>query len=178
MPVNPVKRPAARPPSLRLFYALWPDPQVRARLAALLQGVQGRLVPPENLHLTMAFLGQQPLERVPLLLELLAGVPPLALNLCFDRYGYFRRHGVLWVGMQHEPPGLFAAQQALTAALRAGDVHFDAGSPFRPHITLARDAKPPPAASIAPITWQASRIVLVSSEVREKRVYYRVLDGG
>ena len=44
----------------RLFFALWPDPAVRAALAgvtARLPLPRGRLTPPQNLHVTLVFLG-------------------------------------------------------------------------------------------------------------------------
>lgn len=53
--------------SLRLFFALEPDPAVRRALAslarALARATGGRVPQAEILHLTLAFLGQVPAGR-------------------------------------------------------------------------------------------------------------------
>ena len=50
----------------RLFLAVWPPPEIVERLAALPRTEQAgvRWVPPENLHLTLRFLGQADPEDV------------------------------------------------------------------------------------------------------------------
>lgn len=100
-------------------------------------------------------------------------LPPL--DLCLDRVGFFKRHGVLWVGMEETPPDLVEAQQALAARLTETGIAFDASSRFRPHVTLARDAAAPAQRKIAPIRWQPKGLVLVSSKVVDKVVRYEVL---
>jgi 2'-5' RNA ligase len=162
--------------SLRLFYALWPDDGVRGQLSALLSGLSGRLVPAANLHITLAFLGQQPAARVPELLHIAeqAALPPMPLVL--DRWGMFRRHGVVWVGMSNVPPALLAGRQRLVELLTENAVSFDAGGSFKPHVTLARDAPAIGPADFTPITWNISgKLELVSSSVIERRVRYRLL---
>ena len=55
-------------PKLRLFFALWPDSRTRAAIAALAGQVAaqtgGRATAPDNVHLTLAFLGAQPRDSV------------------------------------------------------------------------------------------------------------------
>lgn len=161
--------------SLRLFYALWPDARVRGQLSALLSGLSGRLVPPENLHITLAFLGQQPAVRVPELLGIgkQAALPPMTLVL--DRWGMFRRHGVVWAGLREVPPALLAGRQRLVDLLIEREVPFDAGGCFKPHVTLARDAQAI-GPTFAPIEWEVSgTVALVSSRVIDRRVRYQLL---
>ena len=94
----------AKQPAHKLFFALWPDEAARQAMVRLQQPVRGRLIPPEKLHLTMAFLGQQPAEALPLLLDILHAVelPPLTLEI--DCYGYFKRPQIAWAGMRGPPP--------------------------------------------------------------------------
>ena len=170
-------RPKPAQASLRLFYALWPEPSVRAQLAQLLTGVQGRLVPAANLHITLAFLGQQPVSRVPALLEIAARASLPRMSLVLDHVGYFRRHGVLWVGMSQTPPALLEGRARLVEMLNEAGVPYDAGGRFKPHITLARDAAAPQSTTLAPITWEVpGKVELVSSTVVEQRVQYQLLD--
>ena len=94
---------APTPATRKLFYALWPGAAEREALAALQQGIAGRLTPRDKLHLTLAFLGHVPAERVPALLAIrdALAVPPL--RLVVDCYGYFARPRIAWAGM-HETP--------------------------------------------------------------------------
>lgn len=172
--MNRANKPAST--SLRLFYALWPDPALRAQLAALLTGVQGRLVPPANLHITLAFLGQQPVTRLPELLDIAARARLSPMTLVLDHFGYFRRHGVLWVGPREAPPTLLEGRAALVEMLNEAAVPFDANGRFKPHVTLARDAAAPQATLLAPIEWKVEgKVELVSSTVVNKTVRYQVL---
>lgn len=169
---------ALKPPkaSLRLFYALWPDPALREQLAALLTGVHGRLVPPANLHITLAFLGQQPTARLPELLDIAARARLSPMTLLLDHFGYFRRHGVLWVGPREAPPALLEGRAALVGMLNAAAVPFDASGRFKPHVTLARDASAPQATALEPIEWKVDgKVELVSSTVVDQAVRYQVL---
>ena len=148
----------------KLFFALWPDEAVRQALVRLQSPVRGRLIPQEKLHLTMAFLGQQPAEALPVLLDILHAthMPPLQLTL--DCYGYFKRPRIAWAGMSAVPAGLLAAQGELMARLEAAGFSAATHGEFKPHITLAREAKEAPAEfSLAPIVWKVEGIALVES---------------
>lgn len=148
----------------KLFFALWPDPATRAALAQLLPLVQGRHIPPAKLHLTLAFLGQQEEARLPALLSILArlSVPPMQLQI--DCLGYFARPRIAWAGMAQPPQALLEMQAQLMAALTAAGFDPATHGTFKPHVTLAREAKQAPAdASFTPVLWNASHIALVES---------------
>ncbi len=148
----------------KLFFALWPDEDARQALVRLQQGVQGRLIPPAKLHLTMAFLGQQPPDALPLLLGILQATPVPPLRLEIDCYGYFRRPRIAWAGMRAPPPALLEAQAGLMARLEAAGFSAATHGAFKPHITLAREAKEAPGEfSHAPVVWEVEGLALVES---------------
>ncbi len=132
---------------VRAFLAIEPSDEVRASLAALL-GRFRRLpakvswVPPENLHLTLRFLGDMDRGSLERLAEGLAG--PLgeveAFRLCAGGVGAFpnaRRPGVIWVGITEPSAPLFEAQSIVEAAARAAGLEAEKRD-FRAHITLGR----------------------------------------
>lgn len=150
----------------KLFFALWPDPATRAALARLLPLVQGRHIPPAKLHLTLAFLGQQEETRLPALLAILQRVPVPAMQLHVDCFGYFARPHIAWAGMTQPPAALLAMQAQLMAELTGAGFDPATHGEFKPHITLAREAKQAPlATAFEPVLWNAAQIALVESDM-------------
>ncbi|UGQ45801.1 RNA 2',3'-cyclic phosphodiesterase [Massilia endophytica] len=150
--------------SPKLFFALWPDDAVRSALAKLQAPVQGRLIPPEKLHLTLAFLGHQPAERLPVLRGILESlsVPPLRLEI--DCYGYFTKPRIAWAGMSRIPPELNMLYEDLMAKLGEEGFAPATHGAFRPHITLAREAKAaPPRQPFEAVIWEVREAALVES---------------
>lgn len=97
-------------------------------------GVRGNYTRAENLHLTLAFIGEYAdADRV---LEVLAAVPfqPFALRL----RGLGAFGDLWWVGLEDSEP-LAAYVRRLRHALAAADIPFDRKR-FSPHITLVRRA--------------------------------------
>ena len=151
-------------PQPRLFYGLWPDAATRGAFAALQPAVGGTPSRADKLHLTLAFLGQREAHTLPLLNTILEQLPAQAMRLCFDHYGHFPKAGLSWAALRETPPALLALRAALMQRLTcAGLAPAFEHDRFTPHVTLARKAVPPPAAPYAPITWQASELVLVES---------------
>jgi 2'-5' RNA ligase len=161
--------------SLRLFYALWPDDVTRAALANLQVAISGRRTPYENLHLTLAFLGQQPAALLPALREILTDLPKANMTLVLDRIGYFTKSRIAWVGMHAAPHALFDLQRQLMSKLAQQNIIADTRSPFRPHVTLARNAAAPADTPFLPIHWHATDICLVESSLEADRARYRVI---
>jgi 2'-5' RNA ligase len=160
---------------LRLFYALWPEDATRTGLMQLQQAMHGRKSPYGNLHITLAFLGLQPAERLPLLKDILTHLMAAPIQLTLDRVGYFPRKRIAWIGMHEGPQSLLDMRRALVDALVKDNVWFDGESSFKPHVTLARDAELPPDLVFTPITWQATEIVLVQSITHAEGPEYRIL---
>ncbi len=92
----------------RLFFALWPDADLQQRLAAASLALLpphsgGRHVPPENLHCTLLFLGAVGAAQR-LCVEAAADrVRAAPFSLVLDRFGYFRRPQVAWLGCSTTP---------------------------------------------------------------------------
>ena len=97
---------------MRLFVAFELTPAVRAHVASALETVKpgsphSKWVPPENLHVTLVFLGAVPDERVPELISALdrVGGRHAPVTVSTSRGGSFgtKRHPrVLWVGLEGE----------------------------------------------------------------------------
>jgi 2'-5' RNA ligase len=161
--------------SLRLFFALWPDATTRAALMRLQTPIQGRLTSYENLHLTLAFLGQQPAALLPELKEMLDRLPRTSVLLKLDRVGYFTRKRIVWAGMHQAPEEIFALRNAVAKSLAAHEIAGDTQGEFRPHVTLARDAAQPPDTAFTPVVWQANHLTLVKSVTSPEGPRYQVL---
>lgn len=156
----------------RLFFALWPDEALRQQIAAY-QQPEGRAVTAANWHITLLFLGavapaqQQVLEREAAAVR----VPPFSLQL--DRLGGWRRAGIIWLAPSTAPPALLELHQRLKAIATAAGIAIET-RPYRPHLTLARQAPAVPLQEIAPIPWAASEFCLAESITDHRGARYVV----
>lgn len=160
---------------LRLFYALWPNVDTRMKLAALQQQVSGRLMPAQNLHMTLAFLGNQPRVLLPLLEEVLHALPLQAMQLDIDSLAYFNKPRIAWAGPSVVPQTLLNLQSDLMRALEVAQIMLKPVAGFKPHITLARDTPPLLQQTIPPIEWKVDDIALLESVSSVQGPQYQVL---
>ena len=162
---------------VRLFYALWPDEATRAHLKRLQESVIGRKVRPENLHLTLAFLGNQAKSLLPALAKLLDKLPAQSFTLGIDRYGYFSKPRVAWAGPSATPEPLLALQQSLMQGLANAHIPMKPEEKFKPHITLARDANSLNEAFAPGIPWRVGKIMLIQSvQVKGGVIYSPIME--
>ena len=128
---------------MRLFIALPLPPEIASAAAALLPELPGlRRVRPDLFHLTLAFLGSVPDER---LADVVAACGEAAsaqvpFDIALDRAGRFPEGGaprVVWLGMGEGANESANLAAAVCRALTARSLPFD-DKPFRPHVTLAR----------------------------------------
>lgn len=135
-------------PTLRTFVALELDASVRTAVADYLLPL--RSVPgvawarPENLHLTLKFLGNVATARLPALTERLAAAtamqPAFVMRVAgIGAFPNLARPRVLWIGCTGAPLAALAA--AVDAAcVQAGFAAEDRA--FHPHVTLGRIREP------------------------------------
>lgn len=161
--------------SLRLFYALWPDEDARTAFMHLQAPLQGRKTRYRNLHMTLAFLGQQSSSLLPMLEQILRKLPSRTITLTVDRIGYFPGKKIAWAGMHETPADLLALNDCLQTLLSQNEIAFDRQPDFQPHITLARDAAPPEELPFEIIEWQCREVALVESVTLAEGPVYRVL---
>ena len=150
----------------RLFFALWPDAPAAEELARVAIGLAlrtaGKPVPLAKIHLTLAFLGEVPLEQVARVASV--GIVARAFTMRLDRVGAFRGARVAWAGCAEPPAALVELQSALARALRALDFALEERA-FTPHMTLVRGIKAAlPVERIKPVAWQARDFALMRSE--------------
>ncbi len=166
--------------TLRLFFALWPDPQTRGALARVAQEVAGetggRVVAADNIHLTLAFLGERPRELVGALCGLAAGIERAPFALSLDDIGYWRKAGLAWLGSEAPSVELHGLQSDLAQRLAGAGIALEP-RPFAPHITLARRIGSIVRRRQAPaIIWPVEAFALVASELGREGARYRVLE--
>lgn len=149
----------------RLFFSLWPEPEVAAEIAAARRacGIRGRAVGTGKLHLTLSFLGDVGPSTVDRLLEAAGkiAVPSFALDLA--RIGYFARPRIVWLGPAAVPAALWLLAAEVEAIRHRVGIEPEKRR-FRPHVTLARRAQKP-ARMRAPevISWPVSAFHLTES---------------
>lgn len=161
----------------RVFFALWPDDATRAAISratrAAVRESGGRPIAKHRLHLTVAFLGELSAAGI----EVARAVPPIrvgAFELTLDALGVWPESKVLWLAPR-EPPEALAELEArlwdrlVERGFRASD------RVYRPHVTLARRARPPEAEA-EPVRWAVAELALVESFPDGRGTHYEVLE--
>jgi 2'-5' RNA ligase len=165
---------------VRLFFALWPDEAVRERLARwsreLRAACGGRPTLPENLHVTLAFLGNVEDARVAEVERAAGEVPPCGVSLVLDQPGYWKHNRIAWAGASAVPRELDAMVVDLRSALSRSNIDFDGKKGFVSHVTLLREAREPRAMpALDPIEWRLDGFALVRSVTLPSGSRYEVL---
>jgi len=158
---------------VRLFFALWPPAATAQPLAAWAREVSassgGRVTATENIHLTLAFLGDADPEKA---IAAARRVNAPRHDLPIDSAKYVRRNEMVWVGPAKMPAGLDDLVRQLHASLRAAAFVLEE-RPFAAHVTLIRKARQPRSIPSLPIVeWPANEFVLVRSRTTSKGSTY------
>ncbi|HIZ08171.1 MAG TPA: RNA 2',3'-cyclic phosphodiesterase [Candidatus Eubacterium avistercoris] len=159
---------------MRLFIGIRLSDNMKKALVACMhdlkkQGVEGKYVPAQNLHLTLAFIGEYDdpgkvknvIEKVPL--------PQFRLSLSEKgNFGNF-----LWAGVKGNQK-LKTYVKDLRTALKNAEIPFD-NDKFVPHITLIRKAasKKPYEMHLPKAEMTVEKVSLLKSDRKDGRVVYR-----
>jgi 2'-5' RNA ligase len=180
---------------LRTFIAVELDESIRSRCVAL-QEVLGRAsrdvkwVEPENLHVTLLFLGEVDERDVPAVCrsvaDTCAGLAVFGLSV--EKAGCFgdrRRPRTIWAGVGAGNAELVALHDALEGPLLELGCYRREERRYTPHITLGRSKSNNPSDRLAReldrhTSWRGgecavSEVVVMASELRPEGPVYTVL---
>lgn len=132
---------------LRAFIACETAQAVRERFAEFSTAIrkacpQAKLVQPENMHLTLVFIGNIPDEKAPQVCNIMDETATLFEPFCCDVqgtgfFGPTRSPKVVWAGLQNETKTLSQLHDALADRLRLLGLSIET-RPYIPHFTFAR----------------------------------------
>ncbi len=161
---------------MRLFVAIPLSEEMKKVLVGCLhdlkkQGVEGNYVPAQNLHVTLAFIGEY--EDPGRVKQVIQSVPFPEFRLCLSDKGNFGN--ILWAGVKGNQK-LKTYVKNLRAALAAAGIPCDKEK-FVPHITLVRkmSARKPFQLHIPKVEMSVKKASLMKSELRDGKTVYKVL---
>ena len=160
---------------MRLFIAVQLSEEMKSAILQSMHemkkaGVRGSYVPKENLHLTLAFIGEtQEKDRI---IETMKGVQLAPFKLSLSGCGNFK--DLVWIGLQGNQ-GLSALVKDVRDALDRAGIPHD-GKAFLPHITVIRRASGDFRNIIPPKGEMTVRSVslMKSEQIDRKRVYTEI----
>ncbi len=160
---------------MRLFIAIPLGDAMRDAVRAVQdefrrRGVRGNYTRAENLHLTLAFIGEY--ADADYVLETMASVQPRPFELRLRGIGAFG--DLWWIGLD-QSAALEGCARGLRRALADAGIPFDRKR-FSPHITLIRRAECPgrgmPAAAVPDAAMTVERIALMRSDRGKSGMIY------
>jgi RNA 2',3'-cyclic 3'-phosphodiesterase len=173
---------------MRLFFAIELPHDVQAALGRLRPKDDNRdyrWSDPSLLHVTLAFLGEQPESQVEVLRRVgeTAASASHAASLRLGTAGSFGSHRsprVLWVGLEGDLEALSSLHARLDAGLREAGLPVE-DRPFRAHVTLARRRETarggpppgwPPHDSLGPARFSMDHLTLFQSRLSPRGPTY------
>jgi 2'-5' RNA ligase len=163
---------------MRLFIGINFEDRTRAALVSLLDDLQakstrGRFTLPENLHLTLVFLGECDDSQRAIISDVMNEITCAPFPIEIDRIGVFKRNGgdIWWAGFRASKQ-LLDLQSELARRLKAQGFPIETRK-YSPHITLARqvtcEEQP---RTISPFGETVTSIDLIeSTRINEKLTY-------
>jgi len=163
---------------MRLFVAINPPRPTVDGLVAVQDDLRARVTRgsfslPDNLHMTLAFLGECDGARASAVLAAIKSAEFDRFTMVVDRVGCDRHHGreLWWAGVA-DCRELMQLQRNLAGELLARDCDFDRKQ-FRPHITLAREVETTALPWVVDeFSWPVTRVDLMKSERLGGRLTY------
>jgi 2'-5' RNA ligase len=166
----------------RLFFAVYPDADTAERITEFSRqfardnGLTGRLIAPERLHVTLAFLG----DHAGLPDDLISGAKRAAERIDMRPFAAVFDQVANFHGQRRDPPlvllgdeenglkGLVRLHQRLAEALVLERVRLPERS-FKPHVTLVYDQQRVDHQFMDPVGWKVGGFRLVQSLIGRTR---------
>jgi 2'-5' RNA ligase len=146
---------------------LWPNAQVADALATAARRAHadcgGRIMGRDSVHLTLAFLGDIPADRVVAAETIGDSVHGESFTLHIDRLGFWKHNHILWAGCSDTPFAMANLVRDLDEGLRGAEFSLEART-HAAHVTLLRDAH----CAVVPrmdeiIVWPIGEFALIES---------------
>lgn len=125
-------------------------------------------------HITLAFLGATPADKLDALFACADAVQAEPYELLLDRAGYWRHNRIGWLGASETPPQHVELVEALNVQLRAAGFPVDA-RPHVPHVTLLRNSDGGQVPECRAVNWPIGEFVLVKSVTESDGARYEVM---
>jgi 2'-5' RNA ligase len=163
----------------RLFFALWPNDNIRQHLGNISQQVtpeaSGKVVSIDNLHITLVFVGEVNPPTKQCLQEVATTVQGHHFTLTLDTLDYWPKNQVLWFGASQIPTALQTLVTDLNTGLPKCGYRPET-RPYQAHLTLMRKAKlTKPLPTIPPFSWPVEDFCLVRSKTKPTGTQYEVI---
>jgi len=164
---------------VRLFFALWPDDKTRQQINDVIEALPskvGRRVTPENIHITLAFLGSVRDEVTECLQDQAKIIRADGFKLSLDSLDWRKKPQFVWLAPSFVPDELTNLVMQINKAANDCGIKLE-DRPYKPHITLLRKAKRKiPENSFRTINWNVESFVLAQSVTHPEGVSYTVLN--
>ena len=170
----------------RLFIAIPLTADVRSAVSAYAQKLNLNIVwtKPNNLHITLVFLGDTDVEKIPAIRQAIDIISrnnrPFAISL--SKAGYFRNSGALWVSIEKNRERLEQLANSIREELVKNRINFDGQHSFVAHLTIARNKKRIPIPRELPdfpsIDLPIKKIILFERQLTKPQVTYTQLHMG
>lgn len=164
----------------RVFFACWPSPVLAAAIhrqaLRLQQSCKGRVMRPDTLHMTLAFLGDVERHRLPELQAVASRLAAAPFRFGLTRQGSWHGHRIVWLAPGEVPAHLHLLQASLCAELRSAGFQLEEGS-YNPHVTILRNARSAPGNACCGdgLEWTVDAFRLVESQRLPEGASYRTL---
>jgi len=158
---------------VRLFFAAWPPAATAAALHAWAEGFEGRVVARENIHLTLAFLGEADAAKAIAAARRVRGA---SHELPIEEARFWTKNQIVWAGPRELPLELERLVRSLQLELyRAGFIL--ERRPFAAHVTLLRKAVEPGQMPPLPrVAWPVREFALVGSRISSRGSTYEPVE--
>lgn len=164
----------------RLFFAIWPPAATAQALERWAEGARretgGRTIRAAAVHLTLAFLGETPAQRVAAAIGAARRVRAVPHRLPLEEAGHWAHNRILWAGPRETPAALEALAQSLAAELARDGFALEQRR-FAAHVTVLRKARAPHRLPPLPVLqWPVEEFSLVRSTLDAAGSRYDVVE--
>ncbi len=166
--------------TVRVFFALWPQPAIQRKLHAVAKEYQtrcnARVMRTDTLHITLQFIGNIKRSKLPELIaaaDKVSAQPPFRLAL--NTLSFWKHNRIGYATLTACEPALDALAATLQHKL-ANEGFIADSTKFSPHVTLLRNVEHILASqTFMPVTWQVNSFVLVESVITNQKTQYKIL---